>query len=64
MRGHRIEMLTVILVLTILLNGIWVFMDDNNAEPREYDQKHEPCRAGVFYLGREVMVCTVMFNKD
>lgn len=63
MRGHRMEMLTVILVLTILLNSIWVFMDNNNAEPRDYDQRHEPFRAGVFYLGGGVMVCTVMFSK-
>lgn len=40
MRGHRMEMLTVILVLKTLLNSIWVFMDDNNTETREYDQRH------------------------
>lgn len=60
MRGHRME----ILVLKTLLNSLWVFMDDNNTETREYDQRHEPCRAGVFYLGGGVMACTVMFNKD
>lgn len=58
--GQVKEMLTVSLVLKTSLNGIWVLMDNNDAESRKYDQKHEPRRAGVLHLGGGVMVCTAM----
>lgn len=47
------EMIRVSLVLKTFMNGIWVFMDDSDAETREYDQTHETCRAQVFHLSVE-----------
>lgn len=55
---------TVRLVLKTLTNGIWVFMDNSDTEMTEYDQRHEPRRAGAFHLGRGVVVCTAMHSKD
>lgn len=61
--GHGMATITGRLVLKTLTNSNWVFMDDDDVEMIEHNQRHERHRAGVFHLGRGEMVCTAKHSK-